>query len=167
MFTLIDVGDRTSETLPWSRRVRASNIRVEHPIHLNIFLGIFPVLTTTNLIETCIVFWEKIMKYLSLLLKWALCQCQCTFCQIDRTLLFWKIYMKYLSEPCLWKKLCGIFVRTLLEEVRWKNLCGIIVGTLLGEAELAMEKTPESAWLAGESLLFVSRGDSENRLDYI
>jgi hypothetical protein len=23
-----------------------------------------------------------------------------------------------------------------------------------------MEKTPESAWLAGESLLFVSRGDS-------
>ena len=36
---------------------------------------------------------------------------------------------------------------------------------MLGEAELAMEKTPESAWLAGESLLFVSRGDSEDRLD--
>ena len=32
--------------------------------------------------------------------------------------------------------------------------------TLLGLAELAMEKTPESAWLAGESLLFVSLGDS-------
>ena len=32
--------------------------------------------------------------------------------------------------------------------------------TLLGLAELAMEKTPESAWLAGESLLLVSLGDS-------
>ena len=35
------------------------------------------------------------------------------------------------------------------------------MSVLLGLAELAMEKTPESAWLAGESLLlFVSRGDS-------
>lgn len=31
---------------------------------------------------------------------------------------------------------------------------------LLGLAELAMEKTPESAWEAGESLLLFSRGDS-------
>ena len=33
---------------------------------------------------------------------------------------------------------------------------------LLGLAELAMEKTPESAWEAGESLLLFSRGDSTN-----
>jgi hypothetical protein len=33
--------------------------------------------------------------------------------------------------------------------------------TLLGLAELAIEKIPESAWLAGESLLFVSRGDTK------
>ena len=32
---------------------------------------------------------------------------------------------------------------------------------LLGLAELAIENTPESAWEAGESLLLVSRGDSE------
>ena len=32
--------------------------------------------------------------------------------------------------------------------------------TLLGLAELAIENTPESAWLAGESLLLVSLGDS-------
>ena len=31
---------------------------------------------------------------------------------------------------------------------------------LLGLLELAMEYTPESAWLAGESLLDASRGDS-------
>ena len=47
----------------------------------------------------------------------------------------------------------------ILVSIWWK--------TLLGEAELAMEKTPESAWLAGESLLFVSRGDSEERGDWI
>ena len=37
---------------------------------------------------------------------------------------------------------------------------------LLGLAELAMENTPESAWLAGESLLLVSRGDSTKNQAY-
>ena len=40
------------------------------------------------------------------------------------------------------------------------------LSVLLGLAELAMEKTPESAWLAGESLLFVSRGDSDEKREY-
>ena len=35
--------------------------------------------------------------------------------------------------------------------------------SLLGLFELAIEKTPESAWLAGESLLEASRGDSEKK----
>jgi len=34
------------------------------------------------------------------------------------------------------------------------------VSSLLGLLELAMENTPESAWLAGESLFEASRGDS-------
>jgi hypothetical protein len=41
------------------------------------------------------------------------------------------------------------------------------VSVLLGLAELAMEKTPESAWLAGESLLLVSRGDSARKKECI
>ena len=39
--------------------------------------------------------------------------------------------------------------------------------TLLGLAELAIENTPESAWLAGESLLFVSRGDSAKKKELL
>ena len=37
----------------------------------------------------------------------------------------------------------------------------VVPSPLLGLLELAIEKTPESAWLAGESLLDASRGDSK------
>ena len=37
--------------------------------------------------------------------------------------------------------------------------------SLLGLLELAMEKTPESAWLAGESLFEASRGDSKHGIN--
>ena len=36
----------------------------------------------------------------------------------------------------------------------------VVPSPLLGLLELAMENTPESAWLAGESLLDASRGHS-------
>ena len=42
-----------------------------------------------------------------------------------------------------------------------------LVASLLGLLELAIEKTPESAWLAGESLLEASRGDSGEKKELI
>ena len=54
----------------------------------------------------------------------------------------------------------------ILSRLGLSGLVPSVVGAaspLLGLLELAMEKTPESAWLAGESLLDASRGDSTGR----